>query len=162
MSFKLNQFGLFNAINEEISRQVPGMPADPRLMNAVIAAANSLVDEFAKPIVKASPGMGLGAWLSSDDTGSSSLFMAYTLSTALSGGWPGFVQPQHNYPRDPDDLGRCIRLTRAVPQFAGLIFEMREHGKEWKAVAENWDRWVELYDGEDGHTLYDEMEEAFK
>jgi hypothetical protein len=158
---QLNQIGLLTAINNEICRQVPGIAVEPRLFNSVIAAANSIVAEFAKPIVKATPAMGLEAWLDSDDTGSSSLYMAWCLSSGQFGYWQGRNQPKPAYPHDPDDLGRCIRLVRAVPELAERVQVMSEHGKEWAAVAENWDRWVELYDGEYGLTLYDEMKAAY-
>lgn len=151
----LNQIDLITAINNEICRQVPGIAAEPRLFNAIIAAANSLVDEFAKPIVKATPGMGLFPWLSSDDVGTSSKFMAWVLS------YNQFRQPEFGYPRDPDDFGRCRRLVLAEPKFTHLTFELREHGPQWKAVAENWDRWVELYDQDDGEMLYAEMKAAY-
>lgn len=151
----INQIELISAISDELIRQVPGLTAEPRLFNSVIAAANSIVAEFAKPIVKASQGMGLMAWLASDDVGRSSKFMAWVLSGHL------FPKPEFGYPHDPDDLGRCIRLVRAVPELAERVQVMSEHGKEWAAVAENWDRWVELYDGEYGLTLYDEMKAAY-
>ena len=151
----LNQIELITAINNEICRQVPGLAAEPRLFNAVIAAANSLVKEFTRPIVKASEGMGLMAWLASDDVGRSSKFMAWVLS------YNQFPKPEFGYPHDPDDFGRCRRLVQAVPRFEYLIFEMREQSHQWKAVAENWDRWVELYDKEDGETLYAEMKAAY-
>lgn len=157
MSFKLNQMALFSAINNEICRQVPGIPGEPRLMNAVIAAANSLVDEFAKPIVKASEGMGLRAWLDSDDVGMSSKFMAWV----LNGG--GFSKPQFAYPRDPDDFGRCLRMVRAVPGFEERIDLMLEHGEHWRAVANNWHDWANAYDDPDcdGSALYHEMQRLY-
>lgn len=161
----LDQIGLFSAINKEICKQVPGLPAEPRLMNCVIAAANMIVAEFKKPIVKATPGMGLEAWLDSDDTGSSSLYMAWCLSSGQFGYWWGRKQPEPAYPRDPDDLGRCIRLVRAVPELAERVHLMAEskHGKEWFAVAANWSRWVAMYDDEndDGTLLSEEMEAAY-
>lgn len=156
----INQIELISAISDELIRQVPGLTAEPRLFNAVIAAANSIVAEFAKPIVKASQGMGLMAWLASDDVGRSSKFMAWVLSGHL------FPKPEFGYPHDPDDLGRCIRLIRAVPELAGSVHLMAnsEYGKEWFAVAANWSRWVEMYDDDEndlGSRLYDEMHAAY-
>ncbi len=161
---QLDQMSLIVAINKEICRQVPGMHVEPRLFNAVIAAANSLVAEFAKPIVKATPDMGLEAWLASDDTGSSSLYMAWILSGGQFGYWQGREQPKPAYPHDPDDLGRCIRLIRAAPELAEHVHLMDEHGKQWEAIAENWDRWVAMYDDDEndlGSQLYDEMKAAY-
>lgn len=157
---QLDQMSLIVAINNEICRQVPGMHVEPRLFNAVIAAANGLVGEFAKPIVKATPGMGLEAWLDSDDTGSSSLYMAWCLSAGQFGYWQGRKQPEPAYPHDPDDLGRCIRLIEAVPEFGGKIPEMSHRGAHWLAVTTNWTRWVEMYDDGD-ESLYDAMQAAY-
>lgn len=159
----LDQMSLIVAINNEICRQVPGMHVEPRLFNAVIAAANTLVAEFAKPIVKATPGMGLEAWLDSDDTGASSLYMAWCLSAGQFGYWQGREQPEPAYPRDPDDLGRCIRLIEAVPEFGGKITEMAHRGAHWLAVTTNWDRWVKMYydENDDGTLVSEDMEAAY-
>lgn len=52
---RLSQMSLISAIANEITRQCPGIAVVPRQFNSIIAAANDLVDEFAKPIVKATP-----------------------------------------------------------------------------------------------------------
>ncbi|NKG32458.1 hypothetical protein FVB43_20720 [Erwinia rhapontici] len=159
MSYKLDQISLFTAINNEVCRQHPGLPAEPRLMNAVIAAADGLVKEFAKPIVKASSGMGLTAWLSSDDVGISSKYMAWVLSE------DGFPEPEFAYPRDPDDFGRCLRMVRAIPGFEvdEKIDLMLEHGQKWQAFANNWHDWANAYDDpdDDGSAIYAEMQSAY-
>lgn len=152
----IDRIKLMSAMSEEISRQVPDLAFEPRLFNALVNASNAIADEFARPVVKASEGMGLMAWLASDDVGISSKYMAWVLS------YNQFPEPEFGYPHDPDDFGRCRRLVLAVPKFAYLIFEMREHSAQWRAVAENWDRWVELYDAEDGETLYAEMKAAYE
>lgn len=159
---QLDQMSLIVAINNEICRQVPGMHVEPRLFNAVIAAANGLVAEFAKPIVKATSGMGLKAWLDSDDVGASSEYMAWALSDSDQQVlfW-GRNPPSLAYPHDPDDLGRCIRLIEAVPEFGGKIPEMSHRGKEWLAVTSNWADWVEMYNAEDDG-LYDAMQAAYE
>ena len=150
--YNLNQITLVTDIMAALSRQVPGLPAEPRLINCVISAANSICEEFAKPIVKASAGMGLTDWLASDDVGMSSKFMASALS--------GQFKAEFAYPRDPDDLGRCIRLIKAVPELKGLIHNMRSHGVMWTVVANNWERWSEMYEKEQWESLYDEMKAA--
>lgn len=160
---RLSQMSLISAIANEITREFPGITVVPRQFNAIIAAANGLVEEFAKPIVKATPGMGLEAWLDSDDTGSSSLYMAWCLSGGQFGYWQGRNQPEPAYPRDPDDLGRCIRLIEAVPEFGGKIPEMAHRGSHWLAVTTNWARWVEMYydENDDGTLVSEEMEAAY-
>ncbi|MEQ4627653.1 hypothetical protein ABN062_22190, partial [Providencia manganoxydans] len=77
---QLSQINLIAAISSEVEKQIPGIPAEPRYMNAIIKAANLVCDEFKKPLVKASECMGLTAWLASDDVGASSKYMASVLS----------------------------------------------------------------------------------
>lgn len=158
--YRLDQMKLVVDIMKAISNQVPGLPGEPRFVNCVIAAANSICAELEKPIVKATPDMGLEAWLDSDDTGSSSLYMAWCLSGGQFGYWQGRKQPEPAYPHDPDDLGRCIRLIEAVPEFGGKIPEMSHRGAHWLAVTTNWARWVEMYDDGD-ESLYDAMQAAY-
>lgn len=151
--YKIDQMSMVLAIMNEMSRQIPGLPGEPRYMNAAIKAANEICAELAKPIVKATPGMGLMAWLASDDTGASSLYMARCL------GMEGCT-PDYAYPLDPDDLGRCIRLIEAVPKLAGKIQLMSDKGAEWLVVANNWDEWSELYYADKGEELYQKMKDA--
>lgn len=158
--YNINQMSLVGAIMKELARQVPGIPAEPRFVNAAIKAANGICDELARPVVKSFKGMGLEAWLNSDDTGSSSLYMAWCLSGGQFGYWQGRGQPLPAWPHDPDDLGRCIRLIDAVPEFGGKIPEMSHRGPEWLAVTTNWAEWVELYNTTDGKELYKLMKEA--
>lgn len=161
--FHIDQITLVSDIMKALSKQNRKIPAEPRLMNCVIAAANSIVAEFAKPIVKATPGMGLNAWLDSDDTGSSSLFMAWVMTAGELRYWWGRKTPEFAYPRDPDDLGRCIRLIRAAPELEDKLHLMRDTGPHWSAVADNWQRWVAMYDDEndDGTLLSEEIEAAY-
>ncbi len=43
---QLSQINLISAISTEIEKQIPGIPAEPRYMNAIIKAANLVCDEF--------------------------------------------------------------------------------------------------------------------
>lgn len=150
---QLNQIGLISAISTEIEKQIPGTPAEPRYMNAIINAANLICDEFRRPIVKASSGMGLTAWLASDDTGASSKYMASILS--------GQFSVSHNYPWDPSDFGRCIRLLEAVPELESELHKMKACSPQWAAVVDNWDKWIELYKARNSNKLYQEMKSAY-
>lgn len=149
---QLDQMGLFIAINKEITRQFPKTAVIPRQVNAVIAAANAIVAEFANGEILTTPGMGLTAWLASDDWGVSSKFMAGVLS--------GKFVAEKGYPRDPDDFGRCRRLILAVPELAGKIDLMRDYGKKWITIADNWNDWVAMYDAGDD-SLYAAMKMAY-
>lgn len=154
---RIDQMALISAISNALTKQHKKLTVNPRQYNAVIAAANLVVEAFAKPDVKATPGMGLMAWLESDDVGVSSRYMAHVL--AMKG-----CAPEFGYPHDPDDLGRCIRLVQAVPEIRRKIKLMAEHGKQWAAVAANWDRWEAMYEdpNDDGTALFKEMLEAYR
>lgn len=159
MTYKINQMSLISAISAELSRQVPNMPFEPRFYNRIVSAANSICDELSTPVVKASDGMGLTAWLASDDVGMSSKYMAAVLS--------GKFTADFAYPHDPSDFGRCLRMIRACPEFEGLIHRMCSKGRQWEAVANNWEEWAKLYDiaaaSPDGKAteLYRLMKEAY-
>lgn len=159
-SYKFDQISIVTAITTELSRQHPSLPADHR-MNAVIAAANSIVAEYAREPVMAASGMGLSAWLNSDDTGASSLYMAWSLIKPSDAFAEYINNPKPAYPRDVDDLGRCIRLIEAVPEFGGRIPEMAHKGAHWMAVTSNWADWVEMYQAGKFDRLGVAMEDAF-
>lgn len=150
----IDQIAVITAINNEISAQHPGIPAEPRFFNVVIDAANMICAEFKKPTIKASHDMGLRAWLASHDTGMSSLYMASVLSGQICSS--GFA-----FPWDPSDFGRCIRLIEAVPEMAGFINKMQSHGPEWAAIVANWEEWKKLYHDENSEELYRQMKDAY-
>jgi hypothetical protein len=102
----LSQMELVSAIFAELDRQCPGASMPPsRVLNLICRSATEIVREAEIEFKPATPGMGLLAWLSSDDTGLSSLFMAHILYDA--------PKADANFPRDNDDLGRCERLLSA-------------------------------------------------
>ncbi|WP_272675416.1 hypothetical protein [Providencia sp. PROV146] len=150
----INQIDLIAAISSEVEKQIPDIPAEPRYMNAIIKAANLVCEEFKKPLVKTSEGMGLTAWIASDDVGLSSKYMASVLSGQFSA-------PNH-YPWDGADLGRCIRLLVAVPELASQLHEMKACSPQWSAVIDNWDKWKELYEAGEGKELYQEIKSVYK
>lgn len=160
-SYPIDQMKLFLAINSELTRQHPDIPSDHRA-NVIIKAANMICDEYAREMILATEGMGLPAWLDSDDTGASSLYMAWILSAGQFGYWQGRPQPTINYPHDPDDLGRCIRLIKAVPEFADQLHLMAHVGDKWQMVINRWERWCDLYRKEDWELLYAEMKLAYE
>ena len=130
---KLSQMELVAAILKNIDRQ--GVKElNPRQMNAVIDAANSIVDEFEKLSVLASPSMGLKAWLASDETGLSSKYLAHVLAPNKAPYAP------LNIPHDPADFGRCVRLLDAAPELRAELPRLLEpqHGKPWNAIAAEW------------------------
>ncbi len=151
-SYKIIQTDLVSAILNELARQHPGIPADGRV-NTIISAANAICAEYARQLVPAIAAQGLQAWMESDDTGGSSLYMASILSGKE-------FSALYYYPHGPDDLGRCIRLVAAVPEFKARISIMRDKGPEWAAVVDNWDSWVSRYNSQD-EALYGDMGKTY-
>lgn len=109
----------------------------PRQYNAVIEAANLIIDELSDPERKVTPGMGLQGWLASDQTGVSSKFMAGVLGEGYRG--------KYGHPHDPSDFGRCVGLLDACPELRGKLHLMNSHGPEWKALVDHWDELEALY-----------------
>lgn len=117
----------------------------PRHMNAVIQAANLIVDAVNTPPVAATPGSGLNRWLASDDTGLSSVYMAGVLSGrpgVFDADWPGV-----HYPRDPADFGRCVRMLDACPDLRPNLPRLSapEHGPVWPSLVGVWPELEALY-----------------
>lgn len=71
-------------------------------------------------------------WLANGETGLSSMTMAF---------WLGFRQPYHRsyYPRDPDDLNRCLGLLEVVPLLRPLLPKMAEVSPQWATLIAHWD-----------------------
>ena len=118
----------------------------PYQINAIIRAADSIIHEIERPFVPAVPWMGLAAWLSSDDTGASSRFMAYVLSDG--------PECDQAHPLDADDFGRCYRFLRAVPEKdRTLLDNMGKCSKEWEALIAEWAVLERLYEAEASQNL---------
>jgi hypothetical protein len=82
-------------------------------------------------------------WLASDDTGLSSRFiLAYMERDTTVSAMDGF---RINYPHDPDDLGRCIRLMDIEPSYRERIMELAHLCPEWAALASHWGELEALY-----------------
>jgi len=124
----VKQWDLINAVLKELGRQ--GFKSMvPRQTNAIIASVNKIIEECEKAPVMSSAGMGLEAWLKSDDTGMSSEYMAGVL---------GGYQRRYCHPMDLDDFGRCSRLLTAVPEFREKLEMMRDKSKQWAALLDVW------------------------
>ena len=118
---------------------------------------NQKLNEMVTRIVKGAitgQDNALKSWLFSGDTGLSSRFMACVLSE-----WD-IPLPNCDYPHDPGDLGRCIRLIECVPEFKDCIHKMNAHGSKWQQVVLYWEQWSELYKT-DQNKLFSQMKLAF-
>lgn len=62
------------------------------------------------------------------------------------------VEPKRGWanPWDPDDLSRCLRLLKEVPQWADRLPEMAKRSPEWAALIEDWDEIVSCMEMEVG------------
>lgn len=136
MTKRINQMQLVADIMFALDKQgVKGMLT--RQMNAVVAAADSIVAEFEKPYQPARQGSGLAEWLASDDTGLSSRFMAFALRLGPAA--------ESAYPRDSDDFGRCYKMLRSAPEGRPPA-DMRIHGPVWAGLAAAWPELERLYE----------------
>ena len=70
-------------------------------------------------------------WAVSRDTGSSSKALCAHMSGGKSEG-------AADYPHDPDDLGRCLRLLQLVPEWKSRIAEMAVYGAGWAGLVKIW------------------------
>lgn len=70
-------------------------------------------------------------WLATDQTGTSSKTIAFTLS--------GFNYKYPSPPSDPSDFGRCLLLLDFIPEFRTRLSELATLSDEWKVIIENWD-----------------------
>lgn len=70
------------------------------------------------------------AWILSDDTGLSSKTMWSVMMDV--------PQKRRDYPHDPADLLRCLRLLEVVPEWRRRLHEMVLCGPEWAALIERW------------------------
>lgn len=77
-------------------------------------------------------------WLAGDDVGTSSRTMAFWLAF-------GILPEHHHHPLDIADLGRCMRLLRAVPRLRGRLSRMSEVSPVWAQLVAEWRRMERLY-----------------
>lgn len=79
-------------------------------------------------------------WLLSRDTGVSSKAIVAQLSNIV------LESPfSMDHPHDPADLGRCIRLLEAIPEFRERLDEMKQVSLIWAALVDHWDELETLY-----------------
>ena len=91
-------------------------------------------ERLAKISAEASIVERAAAWGVSGDTGiSSEALCAVMLGRDPDRKWGS------NYPSDPSDLGRCLRLLDKIPEWKTRILEMSAQSAEWAALAERWD-----------------------
>lgn len=128
---RVSQIELISAICKHLDKQgVKTMV--PRQYNAVIAAADCIIEAIAREPVPATPGMGLHAWLACDEAGLSSQYMA-----SILGGFEG--RREYAHPLDADDFSRCVKLLDAVPEYRKDLEKMRDKSDHWSQLLDRWD-----------------------
>lgn len=75
--------------------------------------------------------MRAAKWAAGSDTGASSKAML----KVMLGDRP---KTSFCYPSDGSDLGRCIGLLDAVPEYRERLAEMKAIGPEWAALIDHW------------------------
>lgn len=71
-------------------------------------------------------------WVVGRDTGLSSVCLWATMMD---------VKPRdRSHPSDGGDLGRCVRLLEAVPEWKPRLHEMTAVSEYWAALVPEWDR----------------------
>lgn len=143
----LSQMQLVADIGKLLTDKYGVQEVEARHWNAIVEAANTLCAEFNRASVMATAGMGLDAWMGSDDTGLSSMTMARTLAP-----YAGLRCPAHRYdtvgnphPQDASDFGRCVRLLEAVPELRPWLAKMSACGPAWDRFVGYWDELEALY-----------------
>lgn len=82
-------------------------------------------------------------WLMSGDTGAS--------SKSICAHMQGIQKSDYaSYPRDPADLGRCLRLLEIMPEWKPRIQEMAVYGPGWAGQVAVWQELRATMDNEVG------------
>lgn len=71
-------------------------------------------------------------WLSSNDTGISSKSLAFE--------YLGTLNNNVDAPRDPSDLGRCLRLIKIVPDVRKCVDSLATKHLRWAKAAKVWEQ----------------------
>lgn len=90
-------------------------------------------------------------WAATGDTGSSSKAML----SVMVGERP---KTSFCYPHDGGDLGRCIGLLDAVPEYRERLAEMKAIGPAWAALIDHWPELEARWRRRD-EKLYERMKE---
>ncbi len=169
----VTQIGLIAAICDDLDSMQPGISMDPSQLNAVVAAANTIMTALGKTCIVPSTAFLTSppvpsptpvpvptleilylTWLESGDTGQSSKYLARHLVVPAGLGFVsgvGVSDCRPHAPCDAADIGRCIRMLDAIPELRPhLVPTMTElmHGHAWNAIARNWDQLETWYKDE--------------
>lgn len=142
---RVNQIALIAAITSHLDKRHQIKHANQRQMNAIIKAATDICLELDKPHRPAVPGMGIVAWMCSDDVGLSSLYMLKILSGGRYGHASNITGAKH-WPCDADDFGRCLGLLKAAPELRDNMQLLAETCQQWRNLISLWTQLEHLYE----------------
>ena len=78
-------------------------------------------------------------WLMSNDTGTSSETILHVMEKCK----PPHMGP--DIPYDAGDLGRCMRLLEAFPQYRPRMPEIAKKYPDWQPFVDQWEKLTDLY-----------------
>lgn len=81
-------------------------------------------------------------WLASGDRGVSSNTIFETITGINTG------EKRQDYPYDPADFRRCLRLLDACPEFKPLLCKMKGVSPVWRALVDRWDDLQKVFEKE--------------
>lgn len=119
--------------------KTPKMPISIENMVKEIAAFNKAHSNCEKTWTEPKADMKLNEtqriqwWLKYGERGTSSETML-SLCTLVT------ITKEYGYPKDPNDFDRCYRLVEAVPEIRGRLNGLKNFGKEWANIVDNWDK----------------------
>lgn len=146
--FTLDSTALMQAIVAEIAKQNPEAQIDVSLINKILFASNDIAEDAGRTRVYADKPMTVAEWFKSDDTGSSSKYMATVIADL---GFPPLHGPT---PADSDDLGRCIRMIECCG-LEDKIQKMKEASPAWSQIIENWSQLKEWHKQGEHELIYE-------
>lgn len=141
-TISVSQTRLVSSILTTLDKENPGFCTSARQYNSIIKAADAICEAMASVDIRSEPGEGLTAWLKSDDTGSSSKYMASVLTDGKR------LHFSHAHPWDPGDFGRCRKLLLAVPEFQSRLARMADRSPVWANLVSHWGQLCGEMDGE--------------
>ncbi|MEZ8292414.1 hypothetical protein AB6D11_01025 [Vibrio splendidus] len=145
----ISQIQLISAITKEMKSQNPDINIDLPMYNVILSAANLVCDESARERVYATMPMTRQEWLESDDTGLSSKFLCGVIT-----GPEGLLHSDGPLPCDFADLGRCVRMVRALGGHE-YLHRLSQCEPGWVRIGEHWSIIEAWYDERKAEAVYD-------
>ena len=86
------------------------------------------------------------SWINGDDTGLSSAEMVCAVLRIA----PKYASERRDHPRDPGDLGRCLRLVKKHPWAKKALPILAKRSPVWKRLEAAWDVLAAMMEDEVG------------